>query len=198
MDMDGLKISVRGCRREDAPEVARLLMMAWPVEDFLAMDKSMTMESLHDIVTGYVSSENNLYSYSNTLVAVAVAADGEKIAGAMNCYDGAFYESLKRPVMEDLQRRTGSNGFGQQKETEAGEFYLDSVAVDPDFRSHGIGSSLFHAAIRRAAEEGHSKVGLIVDVDKPKAEALYLRLGFRTVGYRDFFGHEMKHMQLDL
>lgn len=198
MDMDGLMISVRGCRKEDAHDVARLLMMAWPVEDFLAMDNSMTVESLHKIVAGYVASENNLYSYSNTLVAVVITDDREKITGALNCYDGALYESLKRPVMEDLQRRTGSNGFGQQKETEAGEFYLDSIAVDPDFRSHGIGSSLFHAAIRRAAEEGHSKVGLIVDVDKPKAEALYLRLGFRTVGYRDFFGHEMKHMQMDL
>lgn len=196
--MDGLGISVRECRREDAPEVARLLMMAWPIEDFLAMDKSMTLESLHAVVTGYVASEKNLYSYSNTLVAVAATPDGEKIAGALNCYDGALYETLKRPVMEDLHRRTGNTGFGQQKETEAGEFYLDSIAVDPDFRSHGIGSSLFRAAIEKAAREGHSKVGLIVDVDKPKAEALYLRLGFRTVGYRDFFGHEMKHMQLDL
>ena len=30
--------------------------------------------------------------------------------------------------------------------------------------------------------------------DKPQAEALYTRLGFRHVGYREFFGHQMKHM----
>ena len=37
-------------------------------------------------------------------------------------------------------------------------------------------------------------VGLIVDIDKPQAEALYARLGFIHIGYKEFFGHQMKHM----
>lgn len=40
--------------------------------------------------------------------------------------------------------------------------------------------------------------GLIVDVDKPKAEALYARLGFRHLDNKDFFGHPMKHMVINL
>ena len=49
-----------------------------------------------------------------------------------------------------------------------------------------------------ASDEGFKVAGLIVDEDKPKAEALYLRLGFKTVGFRDFLGHRMKHMQINL
>ena len=48
---------------------------------------------------------------------------------------------------------------------------------------------------RRAAQFGHDVVGLLVDLDNPSAEKLYERLGFRTVGEKDFFGHRMKHKQ---
>ena len=92
------------------------------------------------------------------------------------------------------------SGFAQLKETEAGEFYLDSVGVLPEYRGRGIASSLFEAQCRRAASLGHKVAGLIVDEDKPQAEALYARLGFIYKDDRDFFGHKMKHMirQLDL
>ena len=110
-----------------------------------------------------------------------------------------MYEELKRPVIEDLSGfRNSPNDFSKVKETEAGEFYLDSIGVDPSMRSRGIGSMLFEAAFDRARKLGFSKVGLIVDVDKPKAEALYLRLGFTHAGMKDFFGHQMKHMQKDV
>ena len=82
--------------------------------------------------------------------------------------------------------------------TGAGELYIDSLGGNPRKRAMGIGSKLFAAMLERAAGLGFSKAGLIVDVDKPKAEALYLRLGFRTTGLRDFMGHPMKHMQIDL
>ena len=69
-------------------------------------------------------------------------------------------------------------------ETEAGEFYLDSVGVLPEYRGRGIATRLFEAQIARAASLGHSRVGLIVDEDKPEAEALYARLGFNHIDDR--------------
>lgn len=190
-----MEITVRDCTKADAPAVAWLVMSAWPVEEFLAMDPSMTLDSLHDRIKKYIEAENTLYSYRNTIVAV----EGKKVCGAVNGYDGAMYEELKRPVIEDLSGfRDSPNDFSKVKETEAGEFYLDSIGVDPSMRSRGIGSMLFEAAFDRARKLGFSKVGLIVDVDKPKAEALYLRLGFTHAGLKDFFGHQMKHMQKDV
>lgn len=190
------EIQVRPAEKNDSEAVARLLMMAWPMDSFLEMNPGMTEDDFALIIKSFVEAEDTLYSYRNTIVAVR----GEEIAGAMNGYDGALYEMLKKPVTDDFRRRfpDSSSGFGLVKETEAGEFYLDSIGVNPAMRSMGIGSRLFSAMLERAAGLGFTKAGLIVDVDKPKAEALYLRLGFKTVGYRDFMGHPMKHMQIDL
>lgn len=190
------EIQVRPAEKNDSEAVARLLMMAWPMDSFLEMNPGMTEDDFALIIKSFVEAEDTLYSYRNTIVAVR----GEEIAGAMNGYDGALYEMLKKPVTDDFRRRfpDSSSGFGLVKETQAGEFYLDSIGVNPAMRSMGIGSKLFSAMLERAAGLGFTKAGLIVDVDKPKAEALYLRLGFKTVGYRDFMGHPMKHMQIDL
>lgn len=189
-------ILIRPAEKSDARQIAGLFIMAWPIEEFLAMDPSLTVEAFKDIVTGYVESEDTMYSYRRTMVAVA----GDRIAGAVNGYDGALYKELKVQVSQDLKKRfpSSSDGFDKVVETEAGEYYLDSIGVDPAMRSCGIGSRLFKAIIAKAAEEGYRKIGLIVDIDKPKAEALYKRLGFETVGYRDFLGHSMKHMQITI
>lgn len=187
---------IRPAAKEDAAQIARLCMMAWPMESFLEMSPGMTEDDFAGIIEGYVMAENTLYSFSNTIVA---EVDGV-IAGAINGYDGAEYGMLKKTVVDDFNRRFpgAASDFAAVKETEAGEFYLDSIGVSPAMRSMGIGSMLFKAMLDRARKSGIGKAGLIVDFDKPKAEALYVRLGFRTVGTRDFLGHQMKHMQIDL
>ena len=94
--------------------------------------------------------------------------------------------------------RFGASDMKWDDETGPGDFYYDSVAVDPSYRGSGIGSALFDAMDRRAAELGFDVAGLLVDLDNPAAERLYERLGFRTVGEKDFFGHRMKHKQKSL
>lgn len=191
------KITVRDACREDAADIAGLLVMAWPVEDFLRMQPGLTLDGLVGFIRTFVEAEDTLYSYRYTVVAVLKSDDGdERIVGVMNGYDGAEYETLKRPVMAAIAASFESgDDFGRVKETEAGEFYLDSAAVDPEMRSKGIGSMLFDAMTERAVRQGFDTVGLIVDEDKPRAEALYLRLGYKTVGCKDFMGHRMLHMQ---
>ena len=198
--MENSLITVRDARPEDAAGVARLLIMAWPVEDFLSRMPSLDEESFAEFISGFVASQDNLYSYEVTKVAVLTSEDGtERIVGMMNGYDGAQYKALKQPVLDAMSRDFDSGrDFGAVTETEAGEFYLDSAGVDPSMRSMGIGSKLFETMLARASDEGFKVAGLIVDEDKPKAEALYLRLGFKTVGFRDFLGHRMKHMQINL
>ena len=57
------------------------------------------------------------------------------------------------------------------------------------------GSVLINALCDKASNEGHERVGLIVDFDNHKAEDLYFSLGFTRVGTRIFFGHKMWHLQ---
>ena len=194
------KISVRDARKEDAAAVAALVVMAWPVQDFLDMQPGMTLDELVGFIRKLVEAEGNLYSYKYTKVAVLTSPEGEeKVVGMMNGYDGALYTELKKPVLEAMSGTFSSDdAFSNVSETGAGEFYLDSAGVDPQMRSKGIGSMLFDAMINKAASEGFKVVGLIVDEDKPRAEALYRRLGFEARGYKDFMGHRMIHMQKEI
>ena len=183
-------ISIRMARKKESSQIAELFMLAWPVNEILESN-GITYEQLHESMTEVAASEQTIYSYENSYVA---EVDG-KIVGAMCAYDGADYQRLKKPIVEILGP---DSGFAQLKETEEGEFYLDSVGVLEEYRGKGIGSKLFAAQIERARSLGHKVVGLIVDIDKPQAEALYTRLGFRHLDNKDFFGHPMKHMIINL
>lgn len=179
-------INIRMARKEEAGQIAELFMLAWPVDEILESN-GISYAQLHESVTMVAAAKDTIYSYENTVVA---EADG-KVVGAICAYDGADYLRLKQPIVDILGK---DSGFAELKETEAGEFYLDSVGVLPEYRGRGIASRLFEAQCERAASLGHKTAGLIVDEDKPKAEALYIRLGFRHVDNKDFFGHSMKHM----
>ena len=179
-------IIIRSAKKEEAAHIAELFLLAWPVEDISASNQ-ITYDQLQKFITRIAASRDTIYSYENTIVA---EVDG-KVVGAMCAYDGADYQRLKQPIVDTLGN---DSGFANLKETEAGEFYLDSVGVLPEYRGRGIASLLFEAQCQRAASLGHKVAGLIVDEDKPKAEALYTRLGFRYIDEKDFFGHKMKHM----
>ena len=181
---------IRRARKEEAAQIAELFMLAWPVEEIMESN-GLTYEQLHESMAAIAAAEETIYSYENTFVA---EVDG-KVVGAMCAYDGADYMRLKQPIVDVLG---AGSGFAQLKETEAGEFYLDSVGVLPEYRGRGIASSLFEAQCERAALLGHKVAGLIVDVDKPQPEALYARLGFTYLDDKDFFGHTMKHMVRNL
>lgn len=179
-------IIIRSAKKEEAAHISELFLLAWPVED-ISDSNQITYDQLQKFITRIAASRDTIYSYENTVVA---EVDG-KVAGAMCAYDGADYQRLKQPIVDTLGN---DSGFANLKETEAGEFYLDSVGVLPEYRGRGIASLLFEAQCQRASSLGHKVAGLIVDEDKPKAEALYARLGFRYIDDKDFFGHKMKHM----
>lgn len=185
-------MTIRMARPEEAAQIAGLFMLAWPVDEILESN-GISYEELHAYITSIAEKKGNIYSFENTVVA---EIDG-KIAGAMCAYDGAEYQRLKQPIVDTLGK---DSGFADLKETEAGEFYLDSVGVLPEYRGRGIASGLFEVQCQRAASLGHKIAGLIVDTDKPQAEALYARLGFRYIDDKNFFGHKMKHMirQVDI
>ena len=83
-------------------------------------------------------------------------------------------------------------------ETQAGELYIDSIAVSEEFRGHGIAKHLLKAVIERAREMGLPAVGLLVDKGNPRAESLYNKVGFQYVNDSAWGGHEMRHLQYQM
>ena len=185
--MDAKMITVRAARREDAAVIAHAVAMA--IGDEIALC-NYCGEDYMAVLKDIAAADATQYSWRYALVA---EVDGAAI-GAVVGYDGGELMALRNGTFEVLKRAIGRVP-NIVDETEAGEYYLDSIAVEPEFRSCGVGRALILSLCDRAAAEGHSRVGLIVDCSNPQAERLYSSLGFERVGERIFFGHQMWHLQ---
>lgn len=179
--MDVPKIIVRPARREDAALIAEAVAMAVGYD---------TAHPLYPVFLALAEREGTQYSYQNALIGEVEGV----AAGAIVGYDGARLEELRQPIYPLLKQHLGTIPHIED-ETSAGEFYLDSAGVLPEFRGLGVGRALLTAMSDRAFAEGHERVGLIVDFDNPQAENLYASLGFERVGTKLFLGHQMWHLQ---
>ena len=180
-DMDESKIIVRRAEVGDAPLIAEVVCMA------VGYDIS---HPIYSIVLSLAQRIDTQYSYRNTLVAEV----GGVAAGAVVGYDGARLVELRKHIYPLLREHLGTTPHIED-ETEAGEYYLDSLAVLSAYRRRGVGEALVNELCNRVFDEGYGRVGLIVEQHNHRAEHLYKTLGFERVGERKFLGDDMWHMQ---
>ena len=152
-----------------AEPIASLIMEAMNLECCQNLaGKDHTVEDFRRVMTGLVALEDSQYSYRNTLC--AFAGDG-RLAGICVTYDGGELHRLRRRFIEAALREFGIDYSDMDDETQAGELYIDSIAVLDEFRGHGIAKHLLKAVIERAREMGLPAVGLRVDKGNPRAES---------------------------
>lgn len=186
-------IEIINATKEQAPEIARLIMMAMTDDCCLHFcGEGYALADFHKMMTLLVEREDSQYSYRNTLVAV----DGDKVAGISVSYDGGRLHELRRAFIEAAKVYVGKDNSGIDDETQAGELYLDSLAVLPEYRRQGIASRLIMATKERANRMGLPCVGLLVDKGNPDGEALYKSVGFQYANDSHWGGHEMKRLVL--
>ena len=139
----------------------------------------------------FVAQEDNQYSYQNCWVA---EQDGEVVA-AVNVYDGAKLNELRQPILEHI-RSLYNKDFQPEDETQAGEYYIDTLGVNSLQQGMGIGSKLLQHVINEYITQRHQTLGLLVDDENPNAKRLYVKLGFKPVGKKMLFGKYMEHLQM--
>ncbi|MBR1401571.1 MAG: GNAT family N-acetyltransferase [Prevotella sp.] len=191
--------------KEQAPEIAHLIMMAMTDDCCLHFcGEGYGLDDFYKMMTLLVEREDSQYSYKNTLVAVdgnrsaaiGDACQSKKVVGISVSYDGGRLHELRRPFLSLALDYIGKDNSGMDDETQAGELYLDSLAVSPEYRRQGIASRLINATKERADQMGLPCVGLLVDKGNPSGEALYTSVGFRYANDSQWGGHEMKHLVL--
>ncbi len=175
-------ITYRNATINDAPFIAKVIC--------LALNYNPQSNPLYVVFEELARMEISQYSYRNTIVA---EINGVAV-GAIIGYDGARLHELRAPIYPLLFKHIGKD-ITIEEETQAGEFYLDSIAVVPKWRGHGIGRKLLTLMRNRAIENGHKRIGLLVDFDNPEAEKLYNSLGFKRINTTTFLGHKMWHLQ---
>ena len=186
-------IEIREASKSQAAEIASLIMTAMTDDCCLYFcGEGYGLEDFHKMMTMLVERENSQYSYRNTLVAM----DADKVVAISVSYDGGRLHELRRAFIEAAKEQIGKDHSGMDDETQAGELYLDSLAVLPEYRCQGIARKLLLATKERANLLGLPRVGLLVDKDNPIGEALYTSVGFQYVNDNQWGGHPMKHLIL--
>ena len=186
-------IEIREATKNQAAEIASLIMMAMTDDCCLYFcGDGYGLVDFRKMMTMLVELEKSQYSYKNTLVAM----DGDKVVGISISYDGVRLHELRRAFIEVAKKYIGKDHSAIDDETQAGELYLDSLAVLPEYRRQRIASRLLRATKERANNMGLPCVGLLVDKDNPTGEALYASVGFRYMNDNQWGGHPMKHLVL--
>lgn len=186
-----MDIIIRECVPDDAKQIARIITMAFHPDLCDNMSGGNGSGIIFDLMFRLASRDDSQYSYRNTIVC---EVDG-CVAGGACGYAGKDLKRLREALFADLREHGLPVPEGLTEETGEGEFYIDSIAVFPEYRGKGIASKLVGAMERRAADAGIPVTGLLVDTDNPAAERLYTRLGFERKGVKQFLGHTMYHMQ---
>ncbi len=150
-------------------------------------------EAINSLFQHLFKLKENQYSFENTLVYV----EDETILGSINAYDGAKLAALREPFLKYLNI-SNSSILSSEQETESGEFYIDTVSVKPEAQGKGIGKQLILQAIKWAKELNQRYVGLLVELNNPRALKLYQNLGFRIKNEKTFMGGEYYHMVLEI
>ena len=135
--------------------------------------------------------ENNQYSYRNCWV----VQDENQVVATLNVYDGAALHRLRQPVLDYVKQRFDRE-LTPEDETEAGEWYIDSLGVDVNRQGNGIGATLLGFVVEEYTKKNNQTLGLLVDHDNMKAKRLYIRLGFKSAGTKFLFGKQLEHLRI--
>lgn len=180
---------IRNAKQSDAPQIAAYLLLAMEdiVYDFIGTaDRDRALNFLHY----FTARKGNQYSYQHCRVA---EIEG-KVQAAVSVYDGAMLDALRAPVAEYV-REVLEKDFNPGAETGAGEYYIDSLGVDPLLQGKGVGAAILQHIIEEYAHRKGHVLGLLVDKDNAAAKRLYLRLGFVPAGVKQFAGKKLEHLQ---
>lgn len=184
---------IRKAKMEDAASIAELITQAM---GSLA-NKFTANKGDHEaieLLLRFIRLKDNQYSLNHILVYELAG----KVVGEINAYDGSKIEELRRPFFDYLIEHYHPNGFTMEKESQGGEFYIDTLSVNPTYQGKGIGKHLINSAIAWAKELGHQKIGLLVNLENRDAKRLYENLGFRKENEVYLLGSIHEHLVLNL
>ena len=180
---------IRTAEPTDAMQVAPLIIQA--MGDLAAkFANTNDPAEILNLFIYFFQQKNNQYSYQNTLV----FEEGDQILGALNAYDGAKLLELRANFLDYLKEKRGLKDFDPEAETQEGEFYFDTISVNPEAQGKGIGKALIKAGIEWAVKLDHKQIGLLVEKENTRAKELYEKMGFKVQNSKIFMNGTYWHL----
>lgn len=127
----------------------------------------------------------------------------DKIIGQVTIYPADEMLTMNQDFLPFLESAKDENVFLtddyikevlESKEADDGEFYIDSLAVFPEYQGNGYGKTLLEYAERVALLKGFGKVSLLADIHNDKAIYIYEQMGYQKTETRSLLGHEFYKM----
>ncbi len=180
------EITIRSAKKEDAEFIARGFLTAMWIS-------GEEMERLLPSCKSLAAMDDTLYSWRNACIAQCDGTD----AAVLISYDGASYATASAKTFAYIRDHGGEDFTGMTHEAVAGEWYIDTLAVMPEFRRRGIAVQLLHHAISLGQQNPHTqKITLYVDPDHPWVVDLYASVGFQPEGEAVIFGQTFRKMAI--
>jgi len=180
---------IRKAKREESKIIANYIFLAMEEIAYQFIGENSAELALQ-FISSLIEETNNQYSYENCWL---VESENEIVAAAL-VYDGSKLNELREPVARKINNMFNRT-FNPEDETQAGEYYIDCVGVNPNQQGKGIGSKVFQFLIDEYVYRRNETLGLLVDKGNPNAKRLYLKLGFEVVGEKKLVGKSLEHLQ---
>lgn len=186
-------IRYRQATIDDAPFVALVVIEALGnslMERRVAGNETPEDQHLQNQIEDVCRRPDTLYSWKNTRM--AISPQGEPI-GAIVAYPGEGYLECRNRTFNMLSNLITFDVASMDAETQDGEYYLDSLAILPQWRGKGIARQLIIQAQQKAEQMGRPAI-LACAPDNTGARKLYESLGFRLEGHMYIFGEDYLRM----
>lgn len=197
-------ITIRDAREEDAEFLGKVILAAAHLTNMSIDTPGTGTYPNTDTNTGTTSPDttreaaltdicrrsDTLYSWRNARIAFV----NGKRAGAMVSYSGESYGEARSITFPLFPGLTQAELDATDIETFPGEWYLDSLAVLPEFRKGGIGKCLVMDAIERGRKAGYTRFSLLAEKSSTHLVQYYTRLGFAVESSKLYFGDEYWRM----
>src|SRR5688572_27427073 len=169
---------IRAARPEDAKSGAELIYLPMgKLADYLfGFDDAARAKEVLAIL---FAQEENRFSHQFSDV---LEADGQ-VVGILLGFPGTTLKNTELPMARQLRALYGWRGMFRFlrravplmrfKETEPDDFYIFTLAIQPEFQSSGLGASLLAQAEAKALKFGLEKASLGVAVDNEPAVHFY-------------------------
>jgi ribosomal protein S18 acetylase RimI-like enzyme len=168
-------MTIRPAQPNDAQAVVHLLFDA--IKDIgYQLTGGETEQEVLERLTDFYQKEGNRFSYTNILVKEADL----RVAGMILIYHGSQADTIDKPIIERLRLIKNDPSLTIDKEADEDEYYIDALAVAPEWGGRGFGTELIAAAEQRGHQLGYHKMALNVELYNERACSLYKKLGYVT------------------
>lgn len=186
---------IRPAEVQDAQQVLPILKQIFDEMELETVEK-LGEKKVFELLADAFSLTDYRYGYSNILVddidgkivSIAVGFPEEKETTIDDALK-QFYPKYDIPMNFELF---------VDKEAQAGEWYLDSLAVLPSEHHKGYGKKMLQYLPEYLRNKGEKIISLSVDVVNQPAQKLYEKIGFKKQGQLYIGSHLYDHMILNL